>query len=56
MLGPSFVVSAAISDDDIARTAAAVDAILPAYAAALDGGIDGVLRSRPVKPVMRPYA
>ena len=57
VLGPSFVVSAALGDEDIERTAEAVDRLLPTYAAALDGGDpERFLRGRSVKPVMRPYA
>jgi glutamate-1-semialdehyde 2,1-aminomutase len=57
VLGPSFVVSAALTDEDIDRTAEAVDRLLPDYAAALDAGdAEPFLRGRPVKPVMRPYA
>ena len=56
VLGPSFVVSAALSDEDLERTGEAVDKALTPYAAALDGGIERWLRGRPVKPVMRPFA
>ena len=56
IIGPSFVVSAALSDEDIDRTVAAVDQALAVYARALTDGIDGYLRGRPVKPVFRPYA
>jgi len=56
VLGPSFVVSAALSDDDLDRTGEAVDRALAGYAAALDGGIERWLRGRPVRPVMRPFA
>lgn len=38
VLGPSFVVSTALTDEDIEHTAAAVAAAMPAYAAALDSG------------------
>jgi glutamate-1-semialdehyde 2,1-aminomutase len=56
VLGPSFVVSAALSDEDLERTADAVDRLLPTYAAALADGPERFLRGRPVQPVMRPYA
>jgi glutamate-1-semialdehyde 2,1-aminomutase len=56
VLGPSFVVSASISDEDIERTAEAFDGALGVYRAALEGGIDRHLRGRPVKPVFRPFA
>ena len=55
IIGPSFVVSAALSDEDIDRTVAAVDLALGVYARALGDGIDGHLRGRPVKPVFRPF-
>jgi glutamate-1-semialdehyde 2,1-aminomutase len=56
VIGPSFVVSAALSDDDIDRTVEAVDGALGVYASALCDGIGRHLRGRPVKPVFRPYA
>jgi glutamate-1-semialdehyde 2,1-aminomutase len=56
VIGPSFVVSAALSDEDIERTIAAVDEALAVYGRALSDGIDGHLRGRPVKPVFRPFA
>ncbi len=56
IIGPSFVVSAALSDEDIDRTVEAVDQALAVYARALSDGIDGYLRGRPVKPVFRPFA
>jgi glutamate-1-semialdehyde 2,1-aminomutase len=56
VIGPSFVVSAALSDEDIERTVEAVDSALGVYARALSDGVDGLLRGRPVKPVFRPFA
>jgi glutamate-1-semialdehyde 2,1-aminomutase len=56
VLGPSFVVSAALSDADIEQTIDAVDAALGVYARALDEGVDRYLRGRPVQPVFRPFA
>ena len=56
VLGPSFVVSAALSDADIELTVGAVDAALAVYRRALDEGVDRYLRGRPVKPVFRPFA
>lgn len=38
VLGPSFVVSAALSEEDVERTARPVSAAMPVYAAALDSG------------------
>ena len=56
VLAPSFVVSAALSDDDIDRTVDALEGSLVAYRGALQDGIEHYLRGRPVKPVFRPYA
>ena len=56
VIGPSFVVSAALSDEDIDRTAEAVDAALGVYRRALEDGVERHLRGRPVKPVFRPFA
>ncbi|MEP7160905.1 MAG: glutamate-1-semialdehyde 2,1-aminomutase [Dermatophilaceae bacterium] len=57
VVGPSFVVSTALTDDDIHRTAAAVGAILPTYAAALESGDPTPhLGGRSVKPVFRTRA
>lgn len=54
VLGPSFVVSAALTDEDIERTAAAVAAAMPAYAAALDSGDPSPWWGGPsVQPVFR---
>ena len=56
VLGPSFVVSAALSDVDIDRTVSALDETLGVYRRALEDGTERYLRGRPVKPVFRPYA
>jgi glutamate-1-semialdehyde 2,1-aminomutase len=56
VLGPSFVVSAALSDDDIERTAVALDGALAVYRQAIEDGVDRYLVGRPVQPVFRPYA
>jgi glutamate-1-semialdehyde 2,1-aminomutase len=56
VLGPSFVVSAALSDADIDRTVSALDETLGVYRRALEDGTERYLRGRPVKPVFRPYA
>lgn len=54
VLGPSFVVSAALSDDDIERTAEAVAGAMPVYAAALDYGDPSPWWGGPsVQPVFR---
>ena len=54
VLSPSFVVSLAHDDEAIDRTIAAVEGALPAYERALEGGLEGVLRGRPVQPAIRP--
>jgi glutamate-1-semialdehyde 2,1-aminomutase len=56
VLAPSFVVSAALSDDDIERTVDAFEGSLVAYRGALRDGIEHHLRGRPVKPVFRQFA
>lgn len=57
VLGPSFVVSAALSDADIEATAVAVRAALPVYAAALEAGDPTpFLGGASVKPVFRARA
>lgn len=57
VLGQSLVISAAHTDEDIARTVDAVDGSLGVYAEALDAGsTDGLLDGRPVAPALRPYA
>jgi glutamate-1-semialdehyde 2,1-aminomutase len=56
IIAPSFVVSAALSEEDLRRTAEAVYEACLVYRRALDEGIDGYLRGRPVQPALRPYA
>ncbi|MEU5841267.1 glutamate-1-semialdehyde 2,1-aminomutase [Rhodococcus sp. NPDC047139] len=57
VLGQSFVVSAAHSDDDIDLTVAAVEAALVVYRKAIDAGsVEGLLRGRPVAPAIRSLA
>ncbi len=56
VLAPSFVISAAHTDDDIAATVAAVDGALDIYAAALESGIERFLHSRSVQPTFRKYS
>jgi glutamate-1-semialdehyde 2,1-aminomutase len=56
VLGPSFVVSASLSDADIDRTAEALDGALAVYRNAMEDGVDRYLVGRPVQPVLRPYA
>lgn len=55
VLAPSFVVSAAHSDEDIDRTIDAVDQALRVYARALSDGPEHFLEGRPVKPVFRTH-
>ena len=56
VLGQSFVVSAAHTEDDIALTVAAAAGALDVYARALEAGsVDGLLRGRPVAPALREY-
>jgi glutamate-1-semialdehyde 2,1-aminomutase len=57
ILGQSFVISAAHTDEDVARTVAAVEESLTVYAKALSAGsCDGLLRGRPVAPALRRFA
>ncbi len=56
IIAPSFVVSAALSEEDLRRTAEAVYEACLVYRRALDEGIDRYLRGRPVQPALRPYA
>lgn len=54
VLGPSFVVSSAITDADIERTASAVARLLPTYAQALEeGDATPYIGGRSVQPVFR---
>ena len=53
ILAPSFVVSAALTEDDIARTAEAVAGAVVPYARGLEQGVGGVLPGRPVRPTLR---
>ena len=54
ILGPSFVISAAHTDDAVDATVEAVGDALGVYAQALDAGTtDGLLVGRPVQPVFR---
>ncbi|MGY1769957.1 glutamate-1-semialdehyde 2,1-aminomutase [Blastococcus sp. SYSU D00813] len=57
VLGQSFVISAAHTDDDVDRTVEAVGEALTVYTKALHAGsTDGLLRGRPVAPALRPFA
>jgi glutamate-1-semialdehyde 2,1-aminomutase len=57
VLGPSFVVSSALTDEDIDRTLAAVSTACAVYRQALDAGDPTPwLGGRPVKPVFRKFA
>lgn len=56
VLAPSFVVSAAHTDDAVDQTIEAVAGALDVYAKALHDGIDGYLEGRPVKPAIRAYS
>jgi glutamate-1-semialdehyde 2,1-aminomutase len=57
VLGPSFVVSAALTEADIDRTVDVVSQACVVYRKALDAGSPAAwLGGRPVKPVFRPYA
>lgn len=57
VLGQSFVISAAHTDDDIAVTVAAVRDALQVYRKALDAGsTSGLLSGRPVAPALREFA
>ena len=54
ILAPSFVVCAAHDPAAIRQAVDAVAELMPVYQRALDGGIDQVLRGRPVRPTIRP--
>lgn len=56
VLAPSFVVSAALSEEDVDATVRIVGESLDVYAKALESGVEAFLRGRPVKPVFRPRA
>ena len=57
VIGPSFVVSAALTDDDLSRTVEAVARACAVYRKALDAGDpSGWTGGRPVKPVFRRFA
>jgi glutamate-1-semialdehyde 2,1-aminomutase len=57
VLGQSFVISAAHTDEDVDRTVEAVAGALPVYAEALAAGSTaGLLRGRPVAPALRRFA
>jgi glutamate-1-semialdehyde 2,1-aminomutase len=56
VLAPSFVASAALTDEDVDRTVEVVAQALDVYAKALESGVEGFLQGRPVKPVFRPYS
>ena len=57
VLGQSFVISAAHTDDDIAQTVDAVRAALDVYGQALvERTTEGRLRGRPVAPALREFA
>jgi len=56
VIGPSFVVSAALTDEDIARTVEVVAGACAVYREALDtGDPKGWMGGRPVNPVFRRY-
>jgi len=55
VLGPSFVVSYAHTNDDIDRTIEVVHEALRVYRNALDDGVDSYLKGRSVKPVYRTH-
>lgn len=54
VLAPSFVVSTALTEDDVEATAEAVYEACLVYRKALDGGVHRWLRGRPVRPALRP--
>ncbi len=57
VLAPSFVISAAHTDDDIERTLEASDGALAVYAKAVSAGTtDGLLVGPPVAPALRRFA
>jgi glutamate-1-semialdehyde 2,1-aminomutase len=54
IIAPSFVVSAALSEEDVEDTAGAVYEAGLVYRKALDEGVATHLRGRPVQPALRP--
>jgi glutamate-1-semialdehyde 2,1-aminomutase len=56
VIAPSFVVSAALDEEDIEHTAAALHEACLIYRRALDEGVERYLEGRPVQPALRPYA
>jgi glutamate-1-semialdehyde 2,1-aminomutase len=56
ILATSLVVNFSHSESDIDQTIDAFAAAFTVYRKALDNGIDGYLRGRPVKPAIRPHA
>jgi glutamate-1-semialdehyde 2,1-aminomutase len=56
ILAPSFVVSDALTLDDVDATIEAVFLGCEVYARALQYGIDGYLSGRPVRPAIRPFS
>jgi glutamate-1-semialdehyde 2,1-aminomutase len=57
VLGQSFVISAAHTDDDVLHTVDAAGQALPVYRKALEsGGVTGYLAGRPVAPALRRFA
>jgi glutamate-1-semialdehyde 2,1-aminomutase len=56
VLATSLVVNYSHGEEDIDRTVEAFSAALGVYRRALDEGIDGHLRGRPVQPAIRPRA
>jgi glutamate-1-semialdehyde 2,1-aminomutase len=55
VIAPSFVVSFSHGDNDIDRTAEAVNEALSVYRKALEEGVEKYLEARPVKPVNRRF-
>ena len=56
ILATSLVVNYSHGEDDIDRTVEAFSEALQVYRKALDEGLDGYLRGRPVQPAIRPRA
>ena len=55
VIGPSFIISFAHSDEDVDRTIDVVHGALQVYRKALDEGVEKYLVGRPVKPVNRRF-